>query len=171
MAAHIPDGGYCLLIHGPHVGICKNGSIGKVERSGIALVDNCCGSAIAAANYLKGITHGGAEITTKLQKFSDFQQGAVQELILPFGKRLGDAAAKGDQHHMKELPYALYDSQDLLVREIVNKGKAGIKGGLMLLGGVQINTGPDTDDYFHPLRCDYYNGKGEITGSMLESFR
>eukprot|EP00571_Detonula_confervacea_P011023 CAMPEP_0172306688 /NCGR_PEP_ID=MMETSP1058-20130122/7707_1 /TAXON_ID=83371 /ORGANISM="Detonula confervacea, Strain CCMP 353" /LENGTH=280 /DNA_ID=CAMNT_0013018655 /DNA_START=20 /DNA_END=859 /DNA_ORIENTATION=- len=123
MAAHIPDDGYCLLIHGPHVGICENGSIGKVERRGIALVDNCCGSAIAASNYLKGITHGGAEITTKLQKFSDFQQGAVQELILPFGKRLSDAEEGGEQNRMKELPYALYDSQELLVREIVRKGK------------------------------------------------
>merc|ERR1711957_347045 len=149
MAAHIPDGGHCLLIHGPHVGICKDGGIGKVERQGIALVDNCCGSAIAASNYLKGITHGGAEITTKLQKFSDFQQGAVQELILPFGKRLSDAEEKnGDQERMKELPYALYDSQELLVREIVRKGRYGIKNGLMLLGGIQINTGPETDDYF-----------------------
>ena len=25
MAAHIPDNGFCLLIHGPHVGICQNG--------------------------------------------------------------------------------------------------------------------------------------------------
>ena len=111
MSAHVPDNGYCLLVHGPHVGITQDGVIGKVERSGIALVDNCCGSAIAASNYLKGITDGGAKITTKLQQFSDFQQGAVQELILPFGKRLNDA-----DNRMKELPYALYDSQDILVR-------------------------------------------------------
>ena len=85
MAAHIPDDGYCLLIYGPHVGIAKDGTVGKVERAGIELVDNCCGSAIAASNYLKGITEGGAQITTKIQEFTDFQQGAVQELILPHG--------------------------------------------------------------------------------------
>eukprot|EP00970_Alexandrium_tamarense_P009802 scaffold1961_cov219-Alexandrium_tamarense.AAC.10 len=162
MTAHVPDDGYCLLIHGPHVGISKDGVIGKVERSGIALVDSCCGSAIAASNYLKGITDGGAKITTQIQQFSDFQQGAVQELILPFGKRLGDA-----EDRMKELPYALYDSQDVLVRDIVNTGKGGIKKGLALLSGIQINTAPDTLDYFHPLRFDFYDENGEVVEDLL----
>ncbi|KAL7463869.1 hypothetical protein ACHAXS_004220 [Conticribra weissflogii] len=162
MAAHVPDDGYCLLVHGPHVGITKDGIIGKVERPGIALVDNCCGSAIAASKYLKGITDGGAKITTKLQSFTDFQQGAVQELILPFGKRLNDC-----EDRMKELPYALYDSQDILVRDIINTGAGGIKKGLALLGGIQINTGPDTLDYFHPLRFDLYDEDGKVVDDLL----
>ncbi|KAL7451697.1 hypothetical protein ACHAWC_005638 [Mediolabrus comicus] len=166
MAAHIPDDGFCLLVHGPHVGICKNGVVGKVERQGIALVDNCCGSAIAASNYLKGITHGGAQITAKLQQFSDFQQGAVQELILPFGKRLSDA-----DDRMHELPYALYDSQEIIVKDIVKTGSGGIKKGLALLGGIQINTAPDTDDYFHPLRFDFYDEEGKKVDSMLSSIQ
>jgi hypothetical protein len=164
MSAHVPDNGFCLLVHGPHVGITKDGVIGKVERSGIALVDSCCGSAIAASNYLKGITDGSANINPRIQQFTDFQQGAVQELILPFGKRLNDA-----DNRMKELPYALYDSQDVLVRDIIESGKGGIKQGLALLGGIQINTGPDTDDYFHPLRFDYYDSEGNLVGSMLST--
>lgn len=174
MAAHIPDSGYCLLIHGPHAGICQNGQIGKVERQGIALVDNCCGSAIAASNYVRGITHGGSNIEVKLQQFNDFQQGAVQELILPFGKRLSDAESNTSEGacngRMRELPYALYDSQEMLVQDIIRRGSGGIKNGLALLGGIQINTGPDTDDYFHPLRFDYYDGEtGEVVDSMLDS--
>mmetsp|Transcript_18566 Transcript_18566/g.32652 ORF Transcript_18566/g.32652 Transcript_18566/m.32652 type:complete len:305 (-) Transcript_18566:150-1064(-) len=166
MSAHVPDDGYCLLVHGPHVGITQDGVIGKVERSGIALVDNCCGSAIAASNYLKGITDGGAKINTRLQQFSDFQQGAVQELILPFGKRLNDA-----DDRMKELPYALYDSQDILVRDIVSGGSGGIKQGLALLSGIQINTSPDTLDYFHPLRFDYYDENGKVIEDLLPSLK
>mmetsp|Transcript_29316 Transcript_29316/g.60166 ORF Transcript_29316/g.60166 Transcript_29316/m.60166 type:complete len:305 (+) Transcript_29316:86-1000(+) len=166
MAAHIPDDGFCLLIHGPHVGITKEGQVGKVERSGIALVDNCCGSAIAASNYLKGITDGGATITPKIQQFTDFQQGAVQELILPFGKRLGRA-----ENRMRELPYALYDSQEVLVTDIVNTGKGGIKKGLAVLGGIQINTSPDTLDYFHPLKFDYYDSDGNLVENMLPYLR
>lgn len=163
MAAHIPDDGSCLVVYGPHVGITKSGEVGKVERSGIKLVDTCCGSAIAASNYLKGITDGGAVITTKLQEFTDFQQGAVQELILPHGKRL--SAAK---NRMVELPSALYTSQDLLMRDIVTKGAKGIKkNGLALLGGLQINTAPDTYDYFVPLRFDLMNSKGEVVADML----
>ena len=164
MSAHIPDDGSCLIVYGPHVGIAKDGTIGKVERVGIKLVDNCCGSAIAASNYLSGITNGGAEITTKLQQFTDFQQGAVQELILPHGKRLADA-----ENRMLELPFALYDSQDVLMREIVYKGAGGgKKNGYALLGGIQINTAPDTMDYFLPLRFDLVNTKGEVTESLLD---
>lgn len=52
MAAHIPDDGYCLVIYGPHVGVTKDGIVGKVERPGIELIDTCCGSAVAASNYV-----------------------------------------------------------------------------------------------------------------------
>eukprot|EP00579_Thalassiosira_antarctica_P001796 CAMPEP_0201865726 /NCGR_PEP_ID=MMETSP0902-20130614/530_1 /ASSEMBLY_ACC=CAM_ASM_000551 /TAXON_ID=420261 /ORGANISM="Thalassiosira antarctica, Strain CCMP982" /LENGTH=303 /DNA_ID=CAMNT_0048390555 /DNA_START=23 /DNA_END=934 /DNA_ORIENTATION=- len=166
MSAHVPDNGYCLTIHGPHVGITKDGVIGKVERSGIALVDNCCGSAIAASNYLKGITDGTGDINPRIQQFSDFQQGAVQELILPFGKRLERA-----EDRMRELPYALYDSQEVMVTDIVNTGKGGIKKGLAVLGGIQINTGPDTLDYFHPLRFDYFDEDGNLVENMLPYLR
>jgi hypothetical protein len=167
MAAHIPDDGSCLIIYGPHVGISKMGVVGKVERSGIKLVDTCCGSAVAASNYLQGITDGGATITTKIQSFTDFQQGAVQELILPHGKRLSNAG-----NRMVELPYALYDSQDILMQEIVKKGAAGAKkNGIALLGGLQINTGPDTLDYFLPLRFDYMNTKGEVIESLLDELK
>ncbi len=166
MAAHVPDDGFCLLVHGPHVGISQGGVIGKVERSGIELVDNCCGSAIAASNYLQGITSGGASINANIQSFTDFQQGAVQELILPHGKRLSDA-----NDRMKELPYALYDSQDVLVREIIHDGSSSIKKGLALLGGIQINTGPDSDDYFHPLRFDFYDENGNVVENLLPKLK
>jgi len=165
MSAHIPDDGSCLIVYGPHVGVAKDGTVGKVERAGIDLVDNCCGSAIAASNYLKAITDGGAPITMNLQQFTDFQQGAVQELILPHGKRLKEA---GDENRMVELPLALFDSQDVLMREIVSKGCAGgKKNGYALLGGIQINTAPDTSDYFLPLRFDLVNTKGRVTKSLL----
>jgi Limiting CO2-inducible proteins B/C beta carbonyic anhydrases len=156
MSAHIPDNGYCLIVHGPHVGITQDGIVGKVERAGCKLVDSCCGSAIAASNYLKGIVEGGAKPTTKVQTWSDFQQGAVQQLILPHAARLGAA-----ENRMIELPYALYTSQDLLLQDILETGKAGLKKGTAVLGGVQINTSPDTLDYFHPLRFEYMDDKGK----------
>lgn len=165
MVSHVPDNGYCLIIQGPHVGICQNGVIGKVERKNIALVDNCCGSAIAAANYVRGITDGGAVVTAKIQSFLDFQQSAVQELTLPHGKRLQDAG----EDRMKEIPYALFQSQDLILHDIINAVKTGLKHyqGTAILGGIQINTGPNTMDYFHPLRFELMNKDGEIIEDML----
>ena len=165
MVSHVPDNGFCLIVHGPHVGITKDGTIGKVERKNLALVDNCCGSAIAAARYLRGITDGGAVITAKIQNFLDFQQSAVQEMILPHGKRLHDA---GDDF-LKEIPYALYQSQDVLLHDIVKQVRNGLKHyrGTAILGGIQINTGPDTMDYFHPLRFELMDNNGNIIEDML----
>lgn len=162
MAAHIPDDGYCLVVYGPHVGITADGTVGKVERSGIALVDTCCGSAVAASNYVESIMSGTKDVSSSIQTFLDFQQQGVQELILPHGKRLADA---GDR--MVELPLALFDSQDVLLTEIIQGGATSIKRGLAMLGGIQINTGPDTPDYFVPLKFDYTNYRGEVVGDFL----
>ena len=161
MAAHIPDDGYCLIAYGPHVGITADGTVGKVERSGISLVDTCCGSAVAASNYVKGIIDGTLPITTQIKTFTDFQQGAVQQLLLPLGNRLANT-----DNRMVELPYALYESQDMLMGEIVKKGIKD-KRGVALLGGIQINTGPDTLDYFVPLRFNFLINTGEIVDDML----
>ena len=162
MSAHIPDDGNCFIVFAPHVGITKDGLVGKVEREGIALVDNCCGSAIAASNYVKGISDGSFAASTNIKTFTDFQQGAVQELILPHGKRLNDA-----DNRMKELPYALYESQNLLLSDIVTTGAGGLKKATTVLGGVQINTSPDTLDYFHPLRFDMVDGNGKVVEDLL----
>lgn len=164
MAAHIPDDGYCLIVYGPHVGITAAGQVGKVERSGIKLVDTCCGSAVAAKGYVMDILNGEKAIDVGIQGFINFQQQGVQELILPHGKRLADA-----ENDQIELPYALYDSQKVLIEEIISKGSTGIKRGLALLGGIQINTGPDTPDYFVPLQFDYMNYRGEVVADMLDS--
>ena len=162
MSAHIPDDGFCLLIYAPHVGITQDGLVGPVERKGIELVDTCCDSAVAASNYVQSITDGGATITSNIQNFADFQQGVVQELILPHGKRLHDA-----DNRMIELPYAFYDTQEILVNDIVHAGSGGIKKGLAMLGGIQINTAPGKWDYFHPLRFDYLEDNGKKKTNLL----
>jgi len=166
MAAHIPDDGYCLVVFGPHVGVTEDGTVGKVERSGIALVDTCCGSAVAASSYVESIMSGTKDINTGIQGFVDFQQQGVQELILPHGKRLADA-----DNRMIELPYAMYDSQDVLLTEIIEAGSTKIKRGLAVLGGIQINTGPNTPDYFVPLKFQYMNYRGEVEADLLNDLK
>lgn len=166
LTAHVPDNGFCLTVYGPHVGIAADGTVGKVERSGIKLIDTCCGSAIAASRYLEGIFNGDMVLSVNVQSFKDFQQGAVQELILPHSKRLSEAS-----NRMVELPLALYESQDLLLKEIIGKGKDRIKRGLILLGGIQINTGPSTPDYFLPLRFEYITDQGENVMDLLPKLK
>lgn len=79
LTAHVPDNGFCLTVYGPHVGIAADGTVGKVERAGIKLIDTCCGSAIAASRYLEGISSGDMVLSVNVQSFKDFQQGAVRK--------------------------------------------------------------------------------------------
>ena len=58
-----------------------------------------------------------------------------------------------------------------MVTDIVNTGKGSIKKGLAVLGGIQINTSPDTLDYFHPLRFDYFDENGDLVENMLPYLR
>lgn len=157
-ASHIPDGGDCLVIFGPHVGVDKDGTVGKVNRRGIALTNTCCGSACAAAGHVACALKGEVapqEISTAVV---DAQQTFVNNLLLPYGERLDKASDV-----MAELPLALYDAQKEIIEQILAKGcqAVGGSGRIALLGGVQVNTPEDESDYFVPLSFDIRTNKNE----------
>lgn len=58
MASHIPDGGHCLVVYGPHVGVDSKGAVGTVERVKRANGGACCGSAVAASGYVQSVYKG-----------------------------------------------------------------------------------------------------------------
>merc|ERR1711966_558187 len=153
MAHHIPDGGSCLVVYGPHVGVDSFGSIGTVNRRGRAKGGACCGSAAAA----------GA-IAPPMIDTLDAQQTYVNSQLLPYGERLLTAT---DQNI--ELPYALYDAQKQMIDGIVAKGAGAMEsdGYIAMLGGIQINTPEDVSDYFLPLTFDLRNSKGELEKSLM----
>jgi len=167
MAHHIPDGGSCLVVYGPHVGIDSFGSIGKVNRRGRAKPGACCGSAAAALGQVRK----GAMVP-KLEGDSapamigslDAQQTYVNAALAPYGERLLMAA---DQN--VELPYALYDAQKQMMEGIVEKGAGAMEGNgyISLLGGIQINTPDGLSDYFLPLTFDVRNSQGKLVKSVM----
>lgn len=169
MAHHIPDGGSCLVVYGPHVGVDSFGSIGTVNRRGRAKGGACCGSAAAAlGNVRKGVmvpktADTGAGAPPMIDTL-DAQQAYVNSQLLPYGERLLMAA---DQNI--ELPYALYDAQKQMIDSIVAKGAGAMEsdGYIAMLGGIQINTPEDASDYFLPLTFDLRNSKGELEKSLM----
>ena len=167
MAHHIPDGGSCLVVYGPHVGIDTFGSIGTVNRRGRAKGGACCGSAAAAlGNVRKGaMVPKTADATPPPMIDSlDAQQAYVNSALLPYGERLLMAA---DQNI--ELPYALYDAQKQMMDGIVSKGAGAMEGNgnIAMLGGIQINTPEETSDYFLPLTFDLRNSQGKLLKSIM----
>lgn len=167
MAHHIPDGGSCLAVYGPHVGIDSFGTIGTVNRRGRAKGGACCGSAAAAlGNVRKGamVPKAGAAGSPPMIDSLDAQQAYVNAQLLPYGERLLMAA---DQNI--ELPYALYDAQKQMMDGIVAKGASAMEGNgyIAMMGGIQINTPEDTSDYFLPLTFDLRNSQGKLVKSIM----
>jgi Limiting CO2-inducible proteins B/C beta carbonyic anhydrases len=163
MAAHIPDGGSCIVVYGPHVGVDSKGNIGTVERRGRAKGGACCGSAVAASNYVAGVLNGEPKAALPSDAL-DAQQYFVGSMLMPFAKRLESAKDK-----MVELPYALYDAQTDLMNRIVAKSGSAVAGNgrTAVLGGIQINTPPGFSDYFLPLSFEIYDSDGNLQKKIL----
>ena len=162
MAHHIPDGGSCLVVYGPHVGVDSNGAVGTVNRRGRAKGGACCGSAAAALGKIrKGAMvpkkEGEAATALPATNSLDAQQAYVDAQLAPYAERLMNA----DERNV-ELPHALYDAQKAMMDAIVDKGAGAMEGNgyIALLGGIQINTPDGVSDYFLPLNFELRNNKG-----------
>lgn len=166
MAHHIPQGGSCLVCFGPHVGVDKNGVVGKVERRGIhGMSCTCCGSAAAAAGYVSSVLKGDAAPPGDMAYDAvDAQQTYVGSLLLPHAARI----AKSPEPAV-ELPLALYDAQKEMMDKIVAAGcqEVGGDGKIALLGGVQINTAEEESDYFLPLSFVIRDNKGALVKDLM----
>ena len=163
MAHHIPSGGSCLVVYGPHVGVDSEGVVGKVNRKGRPGSGACCGSATAAAGYVKAVTAGEQEAAPGPDDPVDAQQTWVGNMLLPHGERINaakDAAI--------EVPHALFDCQDEVIRKIVAAacGEVAGQGMIALLGGIQINTQGNNSDFFLVKKFDILNNKGDIVKSI-----
>ena len=166
MASHIPDGGSCLVVFGPHVGVDSTGKVGTVERRGRENGGACCGSAVAASGYVASVHSGAATKYGPPEVPDDAQQNFVGTALLPYAAALEKASDK-----MTELPYALYDAQKKLMDTIVQAGAGNVAGDgkVAVLGGIQINTPPGKSDYFLPLSFEVYNNSGELIEDISET--
>lgn len=164
MAKHIPDGGSCLVVYGPHVGVDLDGKIGTVNRRGKENGGTCCGSAVAAAGYIRSVLKGEMDQGPSVPKdSSDAQQLYVGNMLLPFAERIDKA-----KDPMAELPYATFEPLDDLMDKIV--AKAGYKvgdGKIALLGGLQINTPDGLSDYFMPLKFELRDSTNKKIEDLL----
>jgi hypothetical protein len=166
MAHHIPDGGSCLLVYGPHVGIDQYGSVGTVNRRGRAKGGACCGSGAAALGKIrKGAMIPKEDAPTELPPTNDLdaQQAYVDAQLAPYSQRLLSA----DDRNV-ELPFALYDAQKKMMDSIVAQGAGAMEGtgNIALLGGIQINTPEGVSDYFLPINFELRDYKGQFVSDL-----
>lgn len=162
MAHHIPEGGSCLLVFGPHVGVDSTGKVGVVERRGRPGSGACCGSACAAYGHFKSGDAKPLDPAVFLDPV-DSQQAMVVKLLEPYGETL----SKSD-NPMVELPFCLWEAHKKHMDKIVAAGCQQVHDGkIALLGGIQINTTPGMEDYFLPLMFEIRTNKNEKIEDLL----
>jgi hypothetical protein len=167
MCSHIPECGHCLLVYGPHVGVDSMGTVGTVERRARDVGGPCCGSATAACGHILPV-HGGANPQEggPAPSLLDVQQANVVTLLTPYTDRL--AAVSSDPQTLQvELSFSLQEIQKTLIESIVSRGTGNLTdGNVVVLGGIQINTPPEMEDYFMPIHFDLYDNKGVKQGEI-----
>lgn len=169
MAHHIPDGGSCLVVYGPHVGVDQYGTVGTVNRRGRAKGGACCGSAAAALGKIrKGAMvppgEANAAVAPPATDSLDAQQAYVDAQLAPYGPRLLNA----DDRNV-ELPFALYEAQKAMMDSIVAKGAGALEGNgnIALMGGIQINTPEGISDYFLPISFELRDREGKVVKNLM----
>lgn len=172
MAHHIPETGgqSCLIVYGPHVGVSSENVVGDIDRRGRRRPGACCGSAAAAAAYVQEIHRNGdgavVDDAAAAADCLDMQQHFVGKMLLPHAARLDKAP-----NAAVELPFALYDEQETLMKKIVAAACGEVVGKIALLGGIQINTPGDCPDHFMPLSFELLDNKGTVTENLMSSLR
>jgi hypothetical protein len=166
MAHHIPDGGSCLIVYGPHVGVDADGNVGAVNRRGRAAPGACCGSGNAALSHVCSVCKGqSAPVDPAV--FADpiqCQQAMVGHLLMPYAERWTKSPEP-----MAELPLALYDVQQKMMNDIVKAGcqEVHAPGKICLLGGIQINTPNSESDFFLPLDFELRTNQNVLVKDLL----
>lgn len=145
-SSHIPDDGAAVILYGPHVGITKDGTVGKVLREGQSKPSSSCGSLIAGLNSVKegnvlNISH------------NDYQQGQVNKILIENYDEIKSAENEviatteiGFNQIKRELTDIIGDNVSIL----------GDKP-LLLIGGIIINTDWDEEDMFETRDVLWFN--------------
>lgn len=145
-ASHIPDEGGAVIIYGPHIGITKDGLLGKVNREGQDHSSSCCGSLVAGLNSVKNgnvlnISH------------DDYQQGQVNKIITENFEEI--KSTENDILGTTEIAYKQIKRE---LTDIVAGSLESLDGKpLLMIGGIIINTDWDQQDLFEVRDVTWFN--------------
>lgn len=145
-SSHIPDKGAALILYGPHIGVTKDGTFGKVLREGQKEPSSSCGSLIAGLNNVKegnvlNISH------------NDYQQGQVHKVLIENYKEIKNA-----DNEVIAITETGFDQIKRELTDLIGASidKLGTKP-LLLVGGIIINTDWDREDLFEIRDISWFN--------------
>jgi len=145
LAHHVPDGGSVLFVYGPHIGVSASGELGKLQRPGQHKETGACGALHVAVEHLRA-----SPDYQPPHDDDDTEQMTLERRLLPFRERI--LAAQSPLKEATEVAYAVI--HELIQRYIrARKGEFHCEY-VATAGGIIINTGPDSEDYFDLRHLD-----------------
>ena len=165
---HIPTtDGSAVIVFGPHIGIDDKGQLGKINRRGIEVTGNCCGSAMAALSKFKESTTNVIS-TSSLGLDLDIQQN---EVLRSLYEKCSTDKLINSNFPLKELPIILFEKQKKMIIKIItsaSKNNLPENSRLALVGGIHINTPSGMNDFFLPMMFEVRDCNGELLSDLLK---
>ena len=153
-AHHVPAGGGVLIFYGPHIGITKDGVLGKVLRPGQPEASSCCGAAQAALNKLEA----GHIISCDLTSL-DYQQNTIEQIFLQRKHEIVGLAVPPIVAATRAMFAATRERMEILIKKTDFHGARHV----FTAGGIVINSdaagGQDGESYIQPLDFSHWNPK------------
>src|SRR5262245_22604908 len=140
-AHHVPEHGTALVVYGPHIGITRDGALGKMLRPGQSSLTGACGSLMAALDRLR---RGEPALSSLDGATDDLQQERLLQLLMPLRTRILQSP-----HAEKEITDVAYELSHSTVQRLIERVRGQFSGAhVAFVGGVVINTDPEVEDWF-----------------------
>lgn len=136
-AHHVPKNGAVMIYYGPHIGVSKQGEVGKLLRVGQNIHSSCCGAVNAAIKKLLKNEINKDEITEL-----DYQQNIIEQILLHNKEKIKNA-----EHPIFEATEILFKAIEDRINELATKTDYPCKH-IILVGGIIINSDYDAGSYF-----------------------
>lgn len=142
-AHHVPDRGAALIFYGPHIGITRDGELGRVQRPGQSKETSCCGALMLA---LRRAQAPGARPSVPDLREDDIEQCLLERALAPHWPEV--LRARHPILALTEAAYAIIHRQVMaLLAAAADEFHCPL---VLAVGGIIVNTAPDSEDYVVP---------------------
>nr|MBS0037618.1 hypothetical protein [Saprospiraceae bacterium] len=142
-AHHVPDDGYAFIFYGPHIGVTKDGTLGKIRRKGQAKNTTCCGALALGIDLINDDRKIQEEESDDFWSQYDYQESRLIKVLQPHKQRILKS-----EHPIWEATEVTYGHINKFMNKLVESRKSEFNcKKIALLGGIIINTDFSEDDF------------------------
>lgn len=168
-AHHVPDEGAVMIVYGPHIGISKEGVVGKLLRKGQSQLSSCCGACQLALNNLQDDKIEIGNISDL-----DYQQNRIEQILLEKRQQILDA-----HNALIASTEVVYSAINKRIHHLARQTHFHCKH-IILIGGIIINSDHDAGSFLEHRCLEVYTntapakatfGSYELTQDWVEEIR